>query len=667
MVNLTLTEQRTLMNNFKVFFGRKSDNVFASRKGVIFVGDTNTDIVPLGEDLYGYDFDKMNASFHKSWKTVCEISPMEHYREQVMHYIGTYGMESVGMETINILPFEFAEATEEEKLTLPKVTLLKAADETEIKKLICDMFMSGIALNTNTIESLKSIVKKFDVPYTIKEVLAFKNRDARLSLMDYYGYTPLDSEEFVKWLVYSYATLNTTLVKNVDTIKKIYLASPTNVETAIKKLIKYYVENGMSVDAEFGKTFNRYKYIWMAFHKKGTSVTKSFVNRISNASKKYHKPLNMGILDKATQITEFDDKTKDAFIKALDNATLYRAVRILNAVRYNFLNAFKPSDKQYKCVRVRNGKEFAYKTKTNASIAQKSLMQFLFDYINNRVRNNIYKLVEANDADIMCALNVETTTTTTDTGEVLVKRELKKIEKDLSKFKIVLPTSEKDFVGNFPSGSSIVVNGDNSTLICGVHWYNGRRGRVDLDLHARGRDFSIGWSSDYKNSFITFSGDVTDAPKPNGASEYITINTKNLGTKKDDVYIDMSLCNYTSNDCDYRFFFGSVDGIVEDKKHIITPSSVIYDYNDSFENEYTERTLGTIKIDKNTHDITLVMTNSLSNGSYVPCARTEYDEMKIEAKALYADSKLKAEDIEFLNEYVDYSNLSKGAYIKLFA
>ncbi|MEM7184242.1 MAG: hypothetical protein AAF518_25305 [Spirochaetota bacterium] len=81
-----------------------------------------------------------------------------------------------------------------------------------------------------------------------------------------------------------------------------------------------------------------------------------------------------------------------------------------------------------------------------------------------------------------------------------------------------LPATEKQFTGNLPSGSFVSVP-DN--LITGIHWKNTKKQRIDLDLSVIGESGKIGWDAEYRsgNKKVLFSGDITDAPLPNGATE----------------------------------------------------------------------------------------------------------------------------------------------------
>ena len=81
-----------------------------------------------------------------------------------------------------------------------------------------------------------------------------------------------------------------------------------------------------------------------------------------------------------------------------------------------------------------------------------------------------------------------------------------------------LPSSEKQFSGNFPLGTFISVP---NNMLIGIHWENVKRNTIDLDLSLIDDSGKFGWDAGYRNDegSILFSGDITDAPKPKGATE----------------------------------------------------------------------------------------------------------------------------------------------------
>ncbi|WP_109976533.1 hypothetical protein [Mycolicibacterium conceptionense] len=79
-------------------------------------------------------------------------------------------------------------------------------------------------------------------------------------------------------------------------------------------------------------------------------------------------------------------------------------------------------------------------------------------------------------------------------------------------------------------GERFVIGGEQGILRLFVHWFNGP-GRVDLDLGALllDADFRQVTTVDYNSyhgnrGFATYSGDITDAPQPDGAAEFIDVD-----------------------------------------------------------------------------------------------------------------------------------------------
>ena len=119
------------------------------------------------------------------------------------------------------------------------------------------------------------------------------------------------------------------------------------------------------------------------------------------------------------------------------------------------------------------------------------------------------------------------------------------------------PGSEKQFVSAFPASSNVLINRD-SDLIFGVHWCNQQIEdnlgksidiRVDLDIHLQNLQESFGWDSDYCSDErdVLFSGDMTDAPIPDGASELYYVSRK-----VNDLFV-LSLNNYTDTGIETPF------------------------------------------------------------------------------------------------------------------
>jgi hypothetical protein len=114
-----------------------------------------------------------------------------------------------------------------------------------------------------------------------------------------------------------------------------------------------------------------------------------------------------------------------------------------------------------------------------------------------------------------------------------------------------LPTSEKMFVGNIPTGSKF----SGKSLAVGVYWEN-KWGANDLDLSGLNIGGKIGWNADYKqgNGNLMYSGDITDAP--DGAVEYLYAQ-KGLN---EPTLVMNNVFNGDGN-CEYKIIVGKGDHI----------------------------------------------------------------------------------------------------------
>ena len=104
-----------------------------------------------------------------------------------------------------------------------------------------------------------------------------------------------------------------------------------------------------------------------------------------------------------------------------------------------------------------------------------------------------------------------------------------------------LPTSEKMYVGNIPTGSKFY----GKRLAVGIYWKN-EWGAHDLDLSGQNLRGKIGWNAGYgeDDGALMYSGDITSAPK--GAVEYLyaNINLKNPTLVKMNVYSGSEVSGY---------------------------------------------------------------------------------------------------------------------------
>ena len=417
------------------------------------------------ENIIGISGVKANATFHKSWKTIQDASERTLVTQQILHYMTTYGFEALGIynkDTVYI---------PNEELKLPKIktniplTVVKSISPLELLEKIVMLGSSGIALSQQTLDDIMVIIERNKYDCIFIELI--KNRELKALILDFYQIIPTDPTEFLRYLI-SKLTEESLLIKNSYLIEKIKASNGKFLDTMLK-----------DAPLGLGTIFLRYRSLFLAM--KSISKNKAFFNRLRKDAKTMHIPLPEDYLNNVTSHIKKGTFTQKALKTHLKDATVFRKVRLANALSYRLQEC---SSIIY---RVRNGRgwatDFDWNTPKFTKITQKAL---------NNVIKSIAKDISKN-----------------------VKGKKFYIPDNMH---YALPATEKQFTGNFPTGSYITVPKD---LIVGVHWYNQENKRVDLDLSVISKSGKIGWNSAHKstNNEVLFSGDITDAPKPNGATE----------------------------------------------------------------------------------------------------------------------------------------------------
>lgn len=252
---------------------------------------------------------------------------------------------------------------------------------------------------------------------------------------------------------------------------------------------------------KMAEIFNRFKPLFLAYKNRAPKT----INKISKLSKVYHQPLISNPLNNATNIL-----LENSDLHWLENATPFALFKALSACysRMYGQNTF--------VYRIRNGKSW---TKRGTA---KSVNELNYNFIINYLKSK-YNLSE------------------------------KKFyfPKDVA---FGLPTSEKMFVGNIPTGTRFY----GERLAVGIYWEDAW-GANDLDLSGLNIAGKIGWNAAYNQDSgqLMYSGDMTSAP--NGAVEYLYAN-KYLNTP---TLVMNSVFSGDSN-CGYKIVIGKGDDISYD-------------------------------------------------------------------------------------------------------
>lgn len=297
------------------------------------------------------------------------------------------------------------------------------------------------------------------------------------------------------------ATGQSLLIKNEDMIKAL---KNSNFNPSLQ-FEKFGLE-------KLSEIFNRFKPLFLAFKKKCPKT----INKIAKLSKEHHKPMVQNPLNSATSrlLTEKD-------IHWLDNATVFALFKAISACHTR-------ADGQYAFVyRIRNGKSWTTENKIS-HVAAKNL-DFLIEYLGKRFNFTKKKIYIPNEIEF------------------------------------ALPTSEKMFVGNIPTGTRFY----GEKMAVGVYWRD-EWGARDIDLSGINIGGKVGWNSDYNqgNGSLMYSGDITSAP--NGAVEYLYAN-KGLNSAT----LVQSNVFSGKPDCEYKIIVGKGDNI--NKDYMMNPEKLFAD------------------------------------------------------------------------------------------
>ncbi|MBB4804937.1 hypothetical protein HNP38_000209 [Chryseobacterium defluvii] len=293
-------------------------------------------------------------------------------------------------------------------------------------------------------------------------------------------------------------TLTTLLIKNDDLIN----------------LIKQSKFDPTYLFANFGleklaEIFNRFKPLFLAYKNRAPKT----INKISKLSKVYHQPLISNPLNDATHTL-----LENSDLHWLENATPFALFKALSACysRMHGQDTF--------VYRIRNGKSWTQKGTTT------SVNELNYDFILNHLKSK-YNLA---GKKFYFPENVE----------------------------FALPTSEKMFVGNIPTGTRFY----GEKMAVGIYWED-KWGAYDLDLSGLNIAGKIGWNAAYNHGEgqLMYSGDMTSAP--NGAVEYLYANAG-----LDAPTLVMSNVFNGDSNCGYKIIIGKGDEVSYD--YMMNPNNL---------------------------------------------------------------------------------------------
>ena len=386
-----------------------------------------------------------NATFYKEWNDVISKSRFELFIDQIHHYATTYG-NGHNIEGNGFVPNDGGLCPRFDDL---KVIEPITADE--LSKKCFGVLKSGIALKDSTMKVLCDFYyatsfsggdpSMEQIADTLSEI---RNKEAMCYLSTKFNVLPSDEFGMIRCISHAY-TGRFDIIKSKATIATI---KDKAKENGFRSPLLNLTDNQLK---RLSRVFLRYKPIFLAMKQKDGKVC-SVVNKLRRLAEKNHKPFKIGFWEGIVKNEQPMDEVRKR-LKDLDN---FRKVRLMMLCKERM--NFKTDSGVYT---IRNGKQFVregYSPKYN--------------------RNWLSRLYFAIEESLVETLKPKACKVKLPTG-----------------YDIALPTSEKNFVGNYPYGTSFEMTKHN---VIGIYWRN-EWGTHDIDLSVC--DFNgrrIAWNSMYR-------------------------------------------------------------------------------------------------------------------------------------------------------------------------
>lgn len=477
-------------------------------------------VIELINKVYGRNPEQLNKSFHRSFAKVKNSSTAELVFEQSLHYLTTYGAESMGVysEDNVFIPAEAFDIPELKDGI--RLVVIRGLTNDEIKAELLKLLSSGIALASDTVKGCIDVAQF--VGLGKDEVEQVNNKEVRTALYDYFGIAPSNATEFLRYIIYK-ATEETAIIKNRTLIEKIKGRDNYDI---VKYFEAYEEQWGLE---RLATVFYRFKPLFLAF--RTNTALKKKINSIRRLAAKNHKPMPEDLLNTITaRLDRHDAPSTEEFLRALENTNTFRKVRLAQALK------FRTTGVESILYRVRNGKSFAkefkFDNKAGAEIVHNIILKSIASEIATNIKDKIFYIPEG--------------------------------------VNYAMPSTEKQFVGNIPGGSYIEIPKDARV---GVHWKNVGSHRVDLDLSLVSASGKIGWDSVYRNEnrSVLYSGDVVDAPGE-GASEVFAFDPTARGAWN----LNLNYFNFRDDvSVPFKMFIAEEEPRNLTKNFVVDPNKII--------------------------------------------------------------------------------------------
>ena len=499
--------------------------------------------------IWGTDIASLNNTFHKSFSTVEDSDYKMLVYQQLLNYLTTYGAEFFGCyDSASVyIPTEDSEIPE--AIRGLRLTIIRPYTPDEIRGKITALALQSIGLSNEVLGDLMTLYRYYLPTITAVDIADLPNRELKIRLYDSLKVVPTRADEFLRHCVFK-ATGKTLLIKNRRVIKDLRDWSNTRQGSY------YLLWASETLDPRvIAQSYHRYHEYWLALKQKQpqTSEQKSinaFINRIARLADRHHKPLPLNVLQNVCD----SNLTPADIERAVRGASDVQLLKTWGYLRFvTGASSTSPIPRNYN---IRNNRIWTRQiTLQQTGILHRKIEPVLVE-LRKRFAHLVGKRFYIPDTVIYPLYS---------SG----KKSVGMIPRGTVFNLPLLETTAKKTWRKAP----VEKEGPDKNIIVAIHWFDVDE-RVDLDLHVLMLGGAVGWNSRYRTERceIVYSGDMTAAPKPVGATEAVLVK----GEMKD-LEITFSVNNYTMNMKPVPYDIIIARGNVNDvfKNCVIDPNKVI--------------------------------------------------------------------------------------------
>ena len=399
----------------------------------------------------------VNTTFYRSFDDVIVKSRYELFVDQLRHYASTYGTDFP--QKNGYVPNSEPESVEVNGYTLIYKKIIPCTYD-ELFEMCMNLFINGSKLKIETIGHIVNLMcymynaNKDKYPIDVDKIT---NRDALTYFCSELNILPNDKFNLLRFIVYKY-TKSSLIIKSRRAINIIKSSAQYNCFD-----FGLLSEKNME---DLSSIFYRFKPLFLAMK---TNENAKYINKLRRLAKKYHQPLNICIGESLFAIKWNDDEIK-RYAETADN---FKLITLINAGNQYI------AENDYVSYIIRNGNSFIKKNDIKHDIEYcKHVVDMLKAVLIERLSKNKCYISYNMYIDLAC------------------------------------PTSEKNFIGSVPFGSSIKLDKNN---YIGIYWRN-EWGTHDFDLSLITENMhKVGWNGSYYSTDdcdeygAIYSGDMTNA------------------------------------------------------------------------------------------------------------------------------------------------------------